>query len=359
MSSCDYRFEQRGNFDTRTFKGLVEASALRIDSLVGYRDRSRPNAFLALKSGVVFFNAPNALPFDLVNDPLPVGAPLTDDRELGEELKPGAFLTESSAPGGNRVCVAVIDSGLGDAPLFVKSTRSVSFVGDTKDFRGHGTQVASVICGFATGNSYFAGTGAKIDLLVAKTHGSDSADNKVDRGRLELAVVWALENGAQILNVSLALARRLSTHPELSERIEEHLRLYPSALLIAAAGNNNSLGTAEPACAASAVAINGWDVRAHRHCTTCNQGDSRYRIFCSGPSDGIPSLAPRSGGYRPVNFRFTSAATAVASRAAVDILGRTTLRDASELKQALEARSVKEISVWREDVGGVGLLSLK
>ncbi len=102
------------------------------------------------------------------------------------------------------VRVAVIDSGIdGDHPDFVgKIAEARSFVGGSArvDEEGHGTFVAGLIAAGVNNSVGIAGSASSAELLVAKVvDGNDLIDVEAE----VKAITWAVERGAQVINMSL------------------------------------------------------------------------------------------------------------------------------------------------------------
>jgi Subtilase family len=102
------------------------------------------------------------------------------------------------------VRVAVIDSGVdGDHPdLAGKIADAKSFVGGSarEDTEGHGTFVAGLIAAGVNNAAGIAGMAPSAQLLVAKVvHGNDLIDVEAE----VRAIHWAVENGADVINMSL------------------------------------------------------------------------------------------------------------------------------------------------------------
>jgi subtilisin family serine protease len=102
------------------------------------------------------------------------------------------------------VKVAVIDSGIdGDHPdLAGKIADAKSFVGGSarEDTEGHGTFVAGLIAAGVNNAAGIAGMAPSAQLLVAKVvHGNDLIDVEAE----VQAIRWAVEKGADVINMSL------------------------------------------------------------------------------------------------------------------------------------------------------------
>jgi subtilisin family serine protease len=138
------------------------------------------------------------------------------------------------------VTIAVVDTGA-DAtipalaakhPLTYDVVTGSSLVQDTV---GHGTFVASLAAGAPadpTGMSGFGGD-AQLMIVQANRHGSGFSD--IDEAN---AIVWAVDHGAKIVNLSLGGSRT-----SLVERYAIEYALAHRVLLVAAAGNTAADGS--------------------------------------------------------------------------------------------------------------------
>jgi subtilisin family serine protease len=106
------------------------------------------------------------------------------------------------------VYVAVIDSGIdGSHPEFVNQIADAhSFVDNQprKDAEGHGTFVAGVIAAAANNGQGIAGIGFPVKLLVGKVV---RADGTISPDAEAKAIHWAVDRGAQVINLSLGGTR--------------------------------------------------------------------------------------------------------------------------------------------------------
>ena len=140
--------------------------------------------------------------------------------------------------------VAVLDSGIdGGHPEFrgrVADARS--FIGGSpfEDKRGHGTFVAGLIAA-ATGNNVgISGIAFPGQLLVAKVARSDGTIPLDAEAR---AIRWAVDNGADVINLSLAGIRDpFRANRDTYSRLEASAVAYArkrGALVVAAVGNSD------------------------------------------------------------------------------------------------------------------------
>ena len=105
---------------------------------------------------------------------------------------------------GLKIRVAVIDSGIdADHPEFqgrIRATRSFVNGPATVDTIGHGTTVAGEIAAALDNAEGIAGVGFPVELLVAKVVKNDSSISV--QAEVE-AIKWAVDNDAQVINLSL------------------------------------------------------------------------------------------------------------------------------------------------------------
>lgn len=140
------------------------------------------------------------------------------------------------------VRVAVIDSGVEatNPDLAGRIVASRSFVGGraTQDTVGHGTLVAGEIAATLGNGVGVAGVGLSAELLIAKVVDDLGRITTEDEAK---AIRWAVDNGAQVINLSLG-GRRDPLNPGLDEysELEADAVEYAYAngvIVVAATGN--------------------------------------------------------------------------------------------------------------------------
>ena len=138
--------------------------------------------------------------------------------------------------------VAVIDSGIdGGHPEFAgRIARARSFVGGNprRDVHGHGTFVSGLIAASLNNGEGIAGMAFPAQLLVAKVVRSDGVVPLEAEAR---AIRWAVDNRAQVINLSLGGVRdprdagRDSFSPLEASAVEYAIR--KGVIVVAAVGN--------------------------------------------------------------------------------------------------------------------------
>ncbi|WP_188037822.1 S8 family serine peptidase, partial [Actinotalea sp. JY-7885] len=186
---------------------------------------------------------------------------------------------------GAGVTVAVVDSGVDvrNAHLtsaVVPGADVVGMGGDPSgwsDSAGHGTAVAGIIGARPVAGSGLVGLAPEATILPVRIYYDDSdqgaaAGVDVQTGRIAQGILWAAENGAQIINVSIS-----STTDDPALRDAVRVATERGSLVVASAGNR---ATAEdtsdspryPAAYEEALAV-----------TAVDAGDSATQDAIHGP----------------------------------------------------------------------------
>jgi subtilisin family serine protease len=131
--------------------------------------------------------------------------------------------------------IAVIDTGadLRAPDLAAKSPLTYSIrarSADVTDLNGHGTFVAALAAGSGSNDEGVAGAGGEAKLMVVQAGGATGAVSDVEEAA---AIVYAVDHGARVLNLSLGGASTSTT-----ERRAIDYAVSKGALLVAAVGNS-------------------------------------------------------------------------------------------------------------------------
>ncbi len=188
------------------------------------------------------------------------------DGEFGVDAPEAwANVAADGAPGGSRVIVAVLDTGVAYAnrdkyrrsPDFSKYAfvSGYDFIDHThypNDHNGHGTFVAGTIAE-ATNNRYGL-TGLAYAARIMPVRVLDSA-GEGEASTIAEGVRFAVNHGARIINMSLEFSSNVSASdiPELVEALRYAYR--HNVLVVAAAGNEGSTTIPYPARGPHVVAV--------------------------------------------------------------------------------------------------------
>lgn len=135
--------------------------------------------------------------------------------------------------------IAVVDTGADvSAPDLAAKAPTTWNVrtnsGDVADGNGHGTFVASLAAGSPTNGEGMAGTGGDARLLVVQAGAADGSFTDVQEAA---AIVWAVDKGAKIVNLSLG-----GRDTSVAERRAIDYAVGKGVLLVAAVGNDGGAG---------------------------------------------------------------------------------------------------------------------
>jgi subtilisin family serine protease/flagellar hook assembly protein FlgD len=174
------------------------------------------------------------------------------------------------AHGAPDVRIAVIDSGVDVthpdlAGKIAGSFNALTRGRDVRDLVGHGTGVASV-AGAATGNGEgIAGAGYDSSILAVKVA---DRTGRIFTDDLAAGVVWAVDNGADVINLSLG--------GPASDQLERDAVSYAQrhgVLVVAAAGNEGTAAKQFPAALPGVLSVGA----------TSANGSSRVAFSSYGP----------------------------------------------------------------------------
>lgn len=154
------------------------------------------------------------------------------------------------------VTVAVVDTGADLTAPDLAAKAATAYNVRTRsstidDSNGHGTFVASLAAGSVTNDEGIAGVGGDAQLMVVEAGGTDGSFNDVQEAA---AIVWAVDHGARIVNLSFGGPDTSSTERKAIDYAVAH-----DVLLVAAVGNDHDTGNPieYPAALLQPVASNG------------------------------------------------------------------------------------------------------
>jgi type VII secretion-associated serine protease mycosin len=219
---------------------------------------------------------------------------------------------------GEGVKVAIIDTGVngdiaelrgvvvgGTDASGIGSPDGQTPVGEESE---HGTMVASLLAGRGTGEGNgVIGVAPEAELLTASVaFGQDSGSSKTNDEQIAEAVRWAVDNGADVINMSLT--RNTRDWPESWD--DAFLHAFENDVVVVAAAGNRGSGTSEvgaPATIPGVLTVAGVDRDQNASFDASSQG---ITIAVSAPSEDLVGVLP-DGGY--VQWSGTSAAAPLVS----------------------------------------------
>ena len=190
---------------------------------------------------------------------------------------------------------------------------------DTEDILGHGTFIAGIIAASDENNTGTEGLAPNSRLMNIKV-----ADDKGRCRQSDLieGIIWAADNGAQVINISIELHEYTSA---LQEAID--YAWDSGALIIAAAGNDGNSVPVYPAALENCLSITGID-EAEKRAPLANFGDW---VDAAAPGFRIYGIMPEDTyGYQHGTSFATAYASGLAARlfaVATDSNGNGKLND--------------------------------
>ncbi len=176
---------------------------------------------------------------------------------------------------GKGVTVAVVDTGVETHPTLAASQIThYDLVNDGQAFDGHGTAMAGLIAGQDPAAPGLAPASRILDVRVADAQGIS------DTFTLASGIVQAADAGAQVINVSLGSQGD-------SQAVRDAVAYAESrgAVVVAAAGNEQSSQLSYPAAISSVISVGGVDAQLQQ----AYFSNSGAGLDVAAPAVGIPS----------------------------------------------------------------------
>ncbi|MGV1034621.1 MAG: S8 family peptidase [Microbacteriaceae bacterium] len=262
---------------------------------------------------------------------------------------------------GAGVKVAIIDSGVDGSVADLRgavvggtdesglgSPDGQTPVGDDPE---HGTMVASVLAGRGTGGrSGVIGVAPEAELLSVSVAFGDSQAERSSDDQIAAGVRWAVDNGAQVINMSLT--RNTKDWPVSWDDAFQYAFDH-DVVVVAAAGNRGS-GTDEvgaPATIPGVLTVAGVDRNENASDDASSQG---ITISVSAPSEQIVGVVP-GGGY--VQWSGTSAAAPIVSGMVALVRAAHPDLDANNVIQRVIATTTAKSDTVPSPIYGYGLIN--
>jgi len=196
----------------------------------------------------------------------------------------------------------------------------------------HGTFVAGILS--AKRGSFAPAICPNCTLLVRPVFTEATSRNpqmpSTTPKELAAAIIECVEAGARCINLSLALAQPSSKGERELERVLDHATRR-GVIIVAAAGNQGTLGSTVITRHPSVIAVVACDLRG-RPTSESNLGNSIGRRGLSAPGQGIISLGATG---QPVRSGGTSVATAFVTGAIALLWSAYPMATAAQLRFAV------------------------
>ena len=242
-------------------------------------------------------------------------------------------LTKIQAPGawsvthGSGIKIAIVDTGIANHPdLQSKIVARSNFTTDTdSDGNGHGTHVAGIAAAATNNNLGVAGAGYDSQLLSVKVL---SNTGQGYYSWIASGITWAVDNGAQVINLSLGGSYDSKT---ISDAIS--YAWSKGVVIVAAAGNSNNSNPVYPAYYDKVIAVGATDTSDKK------AWFSNYGNWVDVAAPGVGIFSTYRNDYAEASG--TSVATPFVSGVAALIKAHYPLWSNSDIRNKLEQSSDK------------------
>jgi len=150
--------------------------------------------------------------------------------------------------------IAIVDSGIAhhtDLPPLLPGYSAVAGLSPNNDIQGHGTKVAGVIG--MVGNNGIGGVGINWNAQIMPVK-VDTATGSLTVANLAKGIIWAADNGARVINLSLGTTADSAT---LKSAVD--YAVGKGCVLIAATGNSGTSAVSYPARYANVIGVGSPD----------------------------------------------------------------------------------------------------
>lgn len=244
---------------------------------------------------------------------------------------------------GKEIVVAVLDTGVAPHEDLPGLLPGRSFTGGTSpDPNGHGTHVAGIIAAAMDNGLGIAGLAPAVRILPVQVLDADGSGDHAD---IASGIVWATDNGADVINLSLGGEESSDV---LSAAVQ--YAVSKNVIIVAAAGNSGSGSNApmypaayDPVLAVAAAGPDG---------TAAMFSNSGSYVDLAAPGFAILSTVPDGYDY----LSGTSQAAPFVSAAAALLLGAG--RAPVEIPTILAASSRDVLPAGRDPYTGSGMLDV-
>ncbi|MHB1343211.1 MAG: S8 family serine peptidase [Thermoleophilia bacterium] len=252
------------------------------------------------------------------------------------------------SPGSAKVTVAVVDSGVGPHPdldgrLLPGHSVLDGSPDDTFDRNGHGTAVSGIIAGRVHDRLGHAGVAQRVRILPVVALDGDGVGTDVGAGN---AIVWAVENGADVINVSLGGQWASSALRSAVRYARER-----GVVVVAAVGNDGEEAVRYPAAFPEVIAVGA----VGRDSVVLASSNIGQEVDVAAPGSGVLSSGWGDPSHRtPItqSFTGTSFSAAYVTGVAALLLSKEPTLTPQRVQELLQqgARDVAE-SGWDEATG--------
>lgn len=223
---------------------------------------------------------------------------------------------------------------------------------DPMDTIGHGTHVAGIIGAVINNNIDIAGI-AKVKIMAVKAYGGKNDDPEEYEGNLILALRWAADHGAKIINNSWGPIDRSGNHSTLKATL--HSIAKKNIICVFSSGNDYmNIDSVFPGTSEEDIIIVSDSNKQDKKADDSNIGDT---VTIVAPGESIYSLALNNGVPYPMNG--TSYAAPIVSGAIALLLSKSPNIKLKEIKKQLRLSADKIGKIgFNDDTGRLNIHKL-
>lgn len=199
--------------------------------------------------------------------------------------------------GSSTVKIAVVDTGIDnshpDLPAVVLQKDFINNDNNAEDDNGHGTHVAGTIGALTNNGVGVAGMNWNVSLIAAKALDASGSGSYT---AIANAIIWAADNGAKVINLSLGGSVGSTT---LKNAVD--YAWNKGAVLACAAGNNGTRAKSYPAAYTNCIAVAATDQNDAK--ASFSQYGSSW-VDVAAPGVAILSTMPDTTVYLNTNYGY-------------------------------------------------------
>jgi subtilisin family serine protease len=250
--------------------------------------------------------------------------------------------------GRSAIAVALIDGPvvtdhpeLANESIRVLMSLEIGSSGESPSARSHGTFVAGILSAKRGSRAPAICPGCTLmvrPIFLQPARGSDVPSAHPDQ--LADAIVHCVDEGARVLNLSVALSTPAPNHEPRLERVLDYAAAR-GALVIAAAGNQAVVGSSPITRHPAVIPVAACDLDG-RPTAISNLGDSISRRGLMAPGAGITSLGANGS---PLVSSGTSAATPFVTGAVALLLSALPRAAIAEVKRAITRSELRRTTI--------------
>lgn len=158
---------------------------------------------------------------------------------------------------GSGVSVAVVDTGVNAshidlaANMHPKGWDFLDHNNHPHDLQGHGTHVAGIVAAVTNNKEGIAGTAPRARIMAVRVGGRNAGDRTVDGQAVFNGIIWAVDQGAQVINLSLGAGIPAGGAMDVAVAYA----FARGATVVAAAGNESNPWCSSPAFSPLALCV--------------------------------------------------------------------------------------------------------